>query len=169
MEENNENLGELDLSLFNEQAENKAPVPNIGIGENELKELLEYFEGNGERPKFLDTFMSSASDKVAEFAYIAIALQLARVPSLITMLGSVNNALYSPNNVATMDVKDLSIASKNISGEIANIQESSRRQLETLQRMSSLSGQYKDMLDQLISYSPEQLQKLKDFMQSEEE
>lgn len=167
--EENENLGELDLDLFNGVPENKNPVPDIGIGETELKELLNYFEGKGDRPKFLDSFMSSAPDKVAEFAYTAIALQLARVPSLISMLGSVNSALYSPSNVATMDVKDLSIASKNISSEIANIQESSRRQLETLQRMSSLSGQYKEMLDQLISYSPEQLQKLKSFMKDEDE
>lgn len=169
MEENENSLGELDLSLFGDTQGATAPVPNIGIGEEELKQLLNYFEGKGDRPKFLDTFMSSASDKVAEFAYTAIALQLARVPSLISMLGSVNNALYSPQNVATMDVKDLSIASKNISSEIANIQESSRRQLETLQRMSSLTGQYKEMLDQLISYSPAELQKLKEFMQNSEE
>lgn len=144
-------------------------VPNIGIGKQELEELITYFEGKSETPKWLNAFMSDSPERVKMFTHVAIALQLSRIPSLITMLGSVNQRLYSAENLATMDVGELSTASKNISTEIANIQESSRRCLEAIDKVGGSNGKYKELLDTLINSSPAEIENMQEYLRLKSE
>jgi len=157
------------LSPFEEGATNLYKTPDIGIGETEMKQLLDFFEGKGESPKWLEAFLSDAPERVKTFTHVAIALQLARIPSLITMLNSVNQRLYGAENLAEMDISALSTASKNLSAEIANIQESSRRSLESIEKSGGVNSKYRSLLDTLINSSPAEIESMQEYLQLKSE
>jgi len=147
-------------------APRKIEEVNIGLTDEVLDEAVKYMEGKQTSPKFLEVFKSDGNSRVKDFALVATTSQLARVPALIKLLNKVCQHLYSTEVLNDMDMKDLSALAKNTSAEIGSIIESARKTLDTIDRGSGLSGEYKDVLDSLLSKSPEELAGMKEFLGS---
>lgn len=150
----------------NEPVESNVPVVNIGFSDDVLDKAIDYMEGKSQELDFLEKFKADNNSKIKDFALISTATQLARIPSLIKYLNNVYLYLYSANTLADMDSKDLSNLGRNLSSEINSIMESARKTIDSLEKSSGMSSEYKDLLDSLLSQTPEELAAMKDFLES---
>jgi len=147
-----------------EVEESNVPQVNIGFSDDVLDKAVDYMEGKSQDLEFLDKFKADNNAKIKDFALISTASQLARIPSLIKMLNNVYGYLYSSNVLGDMDPKDLSNLGNNLSKEINTIMESSRKTIDSLERNSGIPSDYKELLDELLSQTPEELNSMKEFL-----
>lgn len=138
-----------------------AKAMDLGVTNSEISAMVEYIKGKADRPEFLEKFLTDPEGRIKDFSYIMNLIQLARIPSLTALLGSVNARLYSEENLREMDIKQLSAASSNLSKEINGIQETSRRTIDALQQTSTPDSSYRQLLDIMLNQDPEQIEILK--------
>lgn len=170
MENELTNLNEVSFGIVQDSpVESSVPQVNIGFTDDVLDKAIDYMEGKSQELDFLEKFKADNNSKIKDFALISTATQLARIPSLIKYLNNVYTYLYSSNSLSEMDSKDLSNLGRNLSGEINSIMESSRKTIDSLEKSSGISSEYKDLLDSLLSQTPEELAAMKDFLESRKE
>lgn len=130
---------------------------DLGISLEDLKDMMNYLKGKDEKPKFLERFLTDTEGRVRDLSYVMNIVQLSRIPALTAMLNSVNTRLYDQSNLVTMDSKELSGASANLSREINNIMETSRRTCDSLQASAQPDSKYRSLLDQIMNMAPEKI------------
>lgn len=149
-----------------EPQESSVPVVDIGFSDEKLDEAIDYMEGKTQSLDFLEKFKADNNSKIKDYALISTVTQLARIPSLIKYLNNVYSYLYASSSLSEMDSKDLVTLGRNLSSEISSIMESSRKTIDTIERSSGISSEYKDLLDSLLSQSPDDLKHMKEFLDS---
>lgn len=149
-----------------EPVESSVPVVDIGFSDEKLDEAIDYMEGKTQSLDFLEKFKADNNSKIKDYALISTVTQLARIPSLIKYLNNVYSYLYASSSLSEMDSKDLVTLGRNLSSEISSIMESSRKTIDTIERSSGISSEYKDLLDSLLSQSPDDLKHMKEFLDS---
>lgn len=170
MENELTNLNDVSFGIVNDEpVEISVPQVNIGFTDDVLDKAIDYMEGKSQELDFLEKFKADNNSKIKDFALISTATQLARIPSLIKYLNNVYTYLYSGNSLSEMDSKDLTALGRNLSSEINSIMESSRKTIDSLEKSSGISSEYKDLLDSLLSQTPEELAAMKDFLESRKE
>lgn len=161
------NLNESPFGIVTDEVqESSVPVVNIGFSDEVLDDAIDYMEGKTQNLEFLEKFKADNNSKIKDYALISTATQLARIPSLIKYLNNVYSYLYATSSLSEMDSKDLATLGRSLSSEINSIMESSRKTLDTLERSSGISSEYKDLLDSLLSQTPEELSAMKEFLDS---
>lgn len=149
-----------------EPQESSVPVVDIGFSDEKLDEAIDYMEGKTQSLDFLEKFKADNNSKIKDYALISTVTQLARIPSLIKYLNNVYSYLYASSSLSEMDSKDLVTLGRNLSSEISSIMESSRKTIDTIERSSGISSEYKELLDSLLSQSPDDLKHMKEFLDS---
>jgi len=148
-----------------EVEESNVPQVNIGFSDDILDKAVKYMEGESQELDFLDKFKADNHAKIKDFALIATMAQLAKVPGLIKLQSNAYSYLFSQQVLGDMDPKDLSNLVNNLSKEMSVIMESSRKTIDSLERNSGIPSDYKELLDELLSQTPEELSSMKEFLQ----
>ena len=161
------NLNESPFGIVTDEVqESNVPVVDIGLSDEVLDDAVDYMEGKKQNLDFLEKFKADNNSKIKDYALISTIFQLTRVPSLVKYLRSIYSYLFATSSLAEMDSKDLATLGRSLSSEINLIMESSRKTLDTLERSSGISSEYKDLLDSLLSQTPEELSAMKEFLDS---
>lgn len=140
----------------------------LGLTSEDLKELYDYLSGKGEKPLFIDKFTSDTEGRLKDTVYIMCLLQLSRIPTLTALQAQVQELMFRPENLSKMDVKDLSIASKNIMQELQGILKGTTDMMETFSGMGSMNSEYRRILDRLMLLPPETLSRVLEIIDREQ-
>jgi len=123
----------------------------LGLTPEDLKSLYKYLSGRSNtKPAFLDRYLAGSQNKLLDFQHVITLIRLAQVPQLAAMNASIQNRLYSPENLLHMDVKDLSTASANISREISDILNNATKSIELINSMGRVDSRYQALMDKLL-------------------
>lgn len=123
----------------------------LGLTADDLKTLYRYLSGKSStKPAFLDRYLAGSQNKLLDFQHVITLIRLAQVPQLAAMNASIQNRLYSPENLLHMDVKDLSTASANISREISDILNNATKSIELINSMGRVDSRYQALMDKLL-------------------
>ena len=123
---------------------------SLGLKPEDLKSLYSYLSGKGEKPLFLDRYLADSENKLRDFQHIMTLLRLATIPQLAALQASIQERLYSPEVLLTMDAKDLSQASANVSREISDILNHANKSIEMMNQAGRVDSRYRAMMDKLL-------------------
>ena len=123
----------------------------LGLSTEDLKALYKYLSGKSStKPSFLDRYLAGSQSKLIDFQHVITLIRLAQVPQLAAMNASIQARLYSPENLLTMDIKDLTTASANISREISDILNNANKAIELMSTLGNLDNRYQSLMDKLL-------------------
>lgn len=134
----------------------------LGFTPEEIQALFNYILGKGEKPLFVDKFMSDTEGRLKEMSTIMTMIQLARIPTLTAYNEQVMERLFDPSNLYDMDSKTLSATMTNLNKDIMNIIETSIKTVQTNSQFGSLSNEYRNVLDGMMMLPPEKFQLVRD-------
>mgnify|MGYP004634668433 CR=1 FL=1 len=159
------NLNENPFGIVTDDVqESSVPLVDIGMSDEVLNEAIDFIEGKKQSIDYLEKFKADNNSKIKDYALLATLAQLTRVPNLVQYLRIIYSRLFSNESLAEMDPKDLATLGRNLSGELNSVMESSRKTLDMLERMNGTSNDYEDLLDGLLSQTPEDLRAMKEFL-----
>ena len=124
--------------------------------------------GKAEKPLFIDRFTSDTEGRLKDMTYMMNLLQMSSLPMLIALQSQVREKLYSRENLMSMDVKDLSASSANLTKEINSILSNSINTVQTFSSMGSLNSEYRKLLDRLMLLPEDKVHRLMDILNEEE-
>lgn len=134
----------------------------LGFTPEEIQALFNYILGKGEKPLFVDKFMSDTEGRLKEMSTIMTMIQLARIPTLTAYNEQVMERLFDPSNLYDMDSKTLSATMTNLNKDIMNIIETSIKTVQTNSQFGSLSNEYRNVLDGMMMLPPEKFKMVRD-------
>ena len=155
-------LGEPDVAK-SEIIDNKEEI-KLGLTTEDLKELYDYISGKGNKPLFIDKFTSDSEGRLRDELYIMNLLQLSKLPMLIAFQAQIQDLMYRPENLAKMEIKDLTNASKNVSSEIQGIMKSAVDTVQTLNTLGALNNEYRQLLNAMTMLPEEKLARIKEIV-----
>lgn len=123
---------------------------SLGLKSEDLKSLYGYISGKGDKPLFLDKYLADSENKLRDFQHIMTLLRLATIPQLAALQSSIQERLYSPELLLSMDAKDLSQASANLSREISDILNHANKSIEMMNQTGRVDSRYRAMMDKLL-------------------
>lgn len=123
----------------------------LGLSVDDLKSLYKYLSGkSNNKPEFLDRYLASSQNKLIDFQHVITLIRLAQVPQLAAMNASIQARLYSPENLLSLDTKELSTASANISREISDILSNATKSIELINSLGRIDSKYQALMDKLL-------------------
>ena len=123
----------------------------LGLTTEDLKSLYKYLSGKSSvKPDFLDRYLAGSTTKLIDFQHVVTLLRLAQVPQLAAMKASIQQRLYSPENLLNMDMKDLVAASNSISREISDTLNSANKAIELINNYGRVDNRYQSLIDKLL-------------------
>ena len=123
----------------------------LGLTTEDLKSLYKYLSGKSSvKPDFLDRYLAGSTTKLIDFQHVVTLLRLAQVPQLAAMNASIQQRLYSPENLLNMDMKDLVAASNSISREISDTLNSANKAIELINNYGRVDNRYQSLIDKLL-------------------
>lgn len=140
----------------------------LGLTPEDIKDLYDYMSGKAEKPLFIDRFTSDTEGRLKDMTYMMNLLQMSSLPMLIALQSQVREKLYSRENLMSMDVKDLSASSANLTKEINSILSNSINTVQTFSSMGSLNSEYRKLLDRLMLLPEDKVHRLMDILNEEE-
>lgn len=123
----------------------------LGLSVEDLKSLYKYLSGKSTaKPTFLDRYLAGSQNKLIDFQHVITLIRLAQVPQLAAMNASIQQRLYSPENLLNLDVKELATASANISREISDILNNATKSIELINSIGRVDSKYQSLIDKLL-------------------
>jgi hypothetical protein len=140
-----------DAIVLPEVIEKKEEIDSeLGLKAEDLKALYSYVSGKGDKPQFLDRYLADNENKLKDFQHIMTLIRLSSIPQLAALEASIQQRLYSKDNISVMDAKDLSAASANLSKEISDILNTSIKAIEQMNAMGRVDSKYRALIDKLL-------------------
>lgn len=133
---------------------------NLGLSPEDLKQLYAYISGRGEKPLFLDRYMADSENKLKDFQQMMTLVRLSSIPQLAALNLEIQKKLYSPENLLTLDTKELSQASANLSKEMSDILNNAVKSIELVNSMGRVDSRYRSMMDKLLVVPDEVLNQI---------
>ena len=143
--------------------DNKEEI-KLGLTPEDLKELYNYISGKGNKPLFIDKFTSDSEGRLRDELYIMNLLQLSKLPMLIAFQSQIQDLMYRPENLAKMEIKDLTKASRDISAEVQGIMKSAVDTVQTLNTLGALNNEYRQLLNAMTMLPEEKLARIKEIV-----
>lgn len=123
----------------------------LGLTPEDLKSLYRYLSGkSNEKPQFLDRYLAGSTNKLIDFQHVMTLIRLSQIPQLAAMNASIQQRLYSPENLINMDAKDLSTASANINREMSDILNNATKSIELMNSLGRIDNRYQSLIDKLL-------------------
>ena len=136
----------------------------LGLTANDIEELFNYISGKGTKPSFIDKFTSDSEGRLRDELYIMNLLQLSKLPMLVSFQAQIQDLMFRPENLAKMDIKELSNASKNISAEIQGIMKSATDAIQTMNTLGALNNEYRTLLNAMTMLPEEKIARIKEIV-----
>lgn len=162
-------------SLFEEnKVPDNAPVVveeynDLGVSNNDMKSLMDYVSGKGERPLFIDKYTASCEDKLRDLIYMISLKQLANIPQLMDYSNKVKSILYSDNTIYQLEQKDLMAINNGAVNEINSAMSNTVKMMQMFNQMGSLNSQYRRLLDKLVLMPEDKVNKIMDIINEDKD
>ena len=140
----------------------------IGLTPEDIQALFDYIAGKGEKPLFVDKFMSDTEGRLKEMSSIMTLLQLSRIPVLTALTNQVQERLFDPSNLYDMDSKTLSATMTNLNKDIMNILDVSIKTVQNNSQFGSLNNEYRKLLDSMMMLPADKLDKIRELVMKED-
>lgn len=141
----------------------------LGLGPEDIKSLYNYLSGTGDKPRFIDKYTSDTEGRLKDTVYIMNMLQMSSLPMLMAYQQTLRERLFTPENLYAMDIKDLTIASNNISKEIQGILDSATKSVLTFNQFGSVNSEFRDVLGKLMLLPEDKFNAIKEIVFKDEE
>lgn len=138
-----------------------------GVTPTDFKSLLDYVAGNGDKPLSIDKFSANIEDKLKDVTYMMNLYQLLNLPMLTSYQNEVRARLYNSETLNSMDIKDLTSVSSNLTKEIKMILDSANQAVQTISQYSTNSNEYNNILNKLIMLPTDKLMKISKVLEEE--
>lgn len=139
----------------------------LGLTTEDLQEFFLYISGKGEKPDFVDKFMSDTEGRLKEMASIISLVRLSQIPTLTAYKNQTMSRLFSPDNLYDMDSKTLSATMANLNKEITDIIDSSLKTVQVTNQFGSLNNKYRQIIDYMLLLPPDKLDKIEELVKEE--
>ena len=144
-------------------------VPSSGLDQFAVQELVGYIMGiTSEPPKALDKMMTNLYQKLQLGLGYSVASNVQRQTKLVKFIATVEDELFDPEQVATMDKSDMQELYKNATKALAEMNEFERRFLaQNKDAFSSHKTEQEQLAQQLMTLSPEKLDSIMKIVKGE--
>ena len=139
----------------------------LGLTTEDLQDFFLYISGKGEKPDFVDKFMSDTEGRLKEMASIISLVRLSQIPTLTAYKNQTMSRLFSPDNLYDMDSKTLSATMANLNKEITDIIDSSLKTVQVTNQFGSLNNKYRQIIDYMLLLPPDKLDKIEELVKDE--
>lgn len=140
----------------------------VGLTPEDIKSLYEYMSGDGEKPLFIDKFTSDSEGRLKDMIYVMNLIQLSRIPTLTALQAQVQERLFSSKNLYSMNIRELTAASSNITKELQGIIKASTETFQTFNALGSLNNEYRNLLNRLMLMPEEKITRIKEIINRED-
>jgi len=140
----------------------------LGLTPEDIQDLFNYIAGKGEKPLFVDKFMSDTEGRLKEMSAIMTLMQLSRIPMLTAYTNQVQERLFDPSNLYDMDLKTLSSTLTNLNKDITNILDVSMRTVQNNSQFGSLNNEYRKLLDSMMMLPEDKLEQIRELVMKED-
>ena len=140
---------------------------SVGLTPEDIKVMYEYVSGNKEKPLFLDKFASDTEGRLKDMILTMQLMQLSRMPVLTALQSQVQKRLFSPENLYSMDISDLTKASGNLTKEIETILKTSTDAVQIITQFGTLNSEYRKLIDAILLLPEDKLNRIKEIVYSE--
>ena len=95
----------VDAVVIPDEIEQKPQLDaELGLTTDDLKSLYKYLSGkSNNKPDFLDRYLAGSTTKFIDFQHVITLIRLAQIPQLAALNMSIQQRLYSPENLLNMD------------------------------------------------------------------
>lgn len=139
----------------------------VGLTPEDIKQLYSYISGEGEKPLFLDKFASDSEGRLKDMILIMQLIQLARLPMLTALQQQIQERLFAPENLYSMDISDLTKASGSVTKEVEAILKTSTEAIQTITQFGTLNSEYRKLIDAILLLPEDKLNRIKEIVYSE--
>lgn len=136
----------------------------LNLKPEQLIELSDYVLGKARRPDYLEKFSTDAEGKVKDLAMMVTMIQLDQLPILHGLREQVQERLFTPSNLADMDLATLTSTLNNLNRGISSTLESSVKIIQLLSQTSGLNSKYRTLVDGMLQLTPDKLSKLEEYV-----
>ncbi len=136
----------------------------VGLKPEDIKQLYSYISGEGEKPLFLDKFATDSEGRLKDMILIMQLIQLARLPMLTALQAQVQERLFAPENLYSMDISDLTKASGNLVKEIETVLKTSTEAIQTITQFGTLNSDYRKLIDAILLLPEDKLNRIKEIV-----
>lgn len=140
---------------------------NIGLTADDIIAMFSYISGAETKPAFLDKFTADIEGKLKDTVLMTNLLQLQSIPTIMALQANVRERLYCPENLYSMDIKDLTASSSNLSKEISSILSNATNSVQTFSQYGGINSEYRKLLDRLVLLPEDKLSQINNFLNSE--
>lgn len=150
------NLDDEDILNFNPILEEREKLkPNFTP--DDMMALLEYVSGKSDRPLSIDKFSTNLEEKLKNLTYFVNLYQLMNLPMLMSYQNAIREELYNKKTLRSMDIKDLTSISSNLTKEISSIISNANQANQTISQYASSNTLYNTILGKLVLLSEDKL------------
>lgn len=139
----------------------------VGLKPEDIKELYGYISGEGEKPLFLDKFASDSEGRLKDMVLIMQLIQLSRLPMLTALQTQIQERLFSPENLYSMDISDLTKASNSVTKEVETILKTSTDAIQIITQFGTLNSEYRKLIDAILLLPEDKLNRIKEIVYTE--
>lgn len=139
----------------------------VGLTPEDIKNLYSYISGEGEKPLFLDKFASDSEGRLKDMVLIMQLIQLARLPMLTALQSQIQERLFSPENLYSMDISDLTKASNSVTKEVETILKTSTDAIQIITQFGTLNSEYRKLIDAILLLPEDKLNRIKEIVYTE--
>lgn len=139
----------------------------VGLTPEDIKNLYSYISGEGEKPLFLDKFASDSEGRLKDMILIMQLIQLARLPMLTALQAQIQERLFAPENLYSMDISDLTKASGSVTKEVETILKTSTDAIQTITQFGTLNSEYRKLIDAILLLPEDKLNRIKEIVYTE--
>lgn len=136
----------------------------VGLTPEDIKNLYSYISGDGEKPLFLDKFASDSEGRLKDMVLIMQLIQLSRLPMLTALQAQIQERLFAPENLYSMDISDLTKASNSVTKEVETILKTSTDAIQMITQFGTLNSEYRKLIDAILLLPEEKLNRIKEIV-----
>lgn len=143
-----------------EVLDNRDSIDN-GISLEDIKEASAYWRGESERPITISKITSNNFQKLKDIDSLVSMYRMSKVPLLLEYQRLLEDELFKPERIMTMETKDLLNAYDKINKSISSIHQDTN---QTLASVGSEDSEPNKLLDLITSLSNERYARLREFL-----
>lgn len=136
----------------------------LNLQPEQLIELSDYVLGKAKRPDYLEKFSTDAEGRIKDMAMMVTMIQLDQLPLLSSLREQVQERLFTPSNLADMDLATLTSALNNLNRGISSTMESSFKMIQLMSQTTGLNSKYRTLVDGMLQLTPDKLAKLEEYI-----
>ena len=155
---------ELGLGQSSQEIKQGTPLDN----EN-MKQTVEYALGKTERPEYLEKFLADIESRLKDLSLASCALQLAEIPKLMVYKQMLDESLFTQESIDEMSESTKINLSNSLRREMSAINEGTFKILQNVGNIGAVDSKYRDLLNRLMTASPEVIQRVSEILKREQE